>query len=519
MRQSHIIVINAAIMWATHVFLLVPQLILVPYLIGTIGEAGYGVYALVWSLMMSIEQFQRSLQSGVVKYSAGFLAQGRMDDVNKVVSTSFVYSILLAVVASAGTLVAAAFYKDPTGNIGSALVVVGIMVLFIFPLTPYIAVIQSRQRYYVGAIAQTVSKYISLLAVVIWFYTIGPSVEALIIIMAGTLFLSRLAQVPVAYRLVPGLQNRPRLFDRGHFRLISAFGATTVLASVCLAANSTGVRWLMDALESTSFITHLAIMLMPGLLLSQIISAITITVMPATSAYEATENQRMLQELLIRGMRYTAILALAGLITTSLLMRNVLNVWVGPNYLFLAPYVQILFAGQAFILNTSISHHMLKGLGKLRSVVFIYAFGLVIVPIGLILALFHILHNPYVAVTAGLVAGHLVCGCLQIGFCAKAVHVDLRGVFIRVYAQPLIVAAAVSLVALGIVAASGIDGLIGRASVSVLAIVLFFCGCYAFVATAAERQQVNELIQLATRKVTMLIGQNKRDSHDTTIKK
>ena len=121
MRQSYLILSNAAIMWATRVFLLVPQLILVPYLIGTIGESGYGVYALVWSLMMSIEQLQLSLQQGVVKYSAGFLAQGRMDEVNKVVSTSFVYSILLAVVACAGTLVAAAFYKDPTGQIGSTL--------------------------------------------------------------------------------------------------------------------------------------------------------------------------------------------------------------------------------------------------------------------------------------------------------------------------------------------------------------------------------------------------------------
>ena len=77
-------------MWATQVLQLVPQLIIVPYLIGTIGDAGYGVYALVWSLMMSIEQLQSSLQQGVVKYSAGYLAQGRVDDVNRIVSSSFV---------------------------------------------------------------------------------------------------------------------------------------------------------------------------------------------------------------------------------------------------------------------------------------------------------------------------------------------------------------------------------------------------------------------------------------------
>ncbi len=68
--------------------LLVPQLILVPYLIATIGETGYGVYALVWSLLLGIDQLLQSLQSGVVKYSAGFLAEGRIDDVNRVVSSA-----------------------------------------------------------------------------------------------------------------------------------------------------------------------------------------------------------------------------------------------------------------------------------------------------------------------------------------------------------------------------------------------------------------------------------------------
>jgi len=35
MRQSHLILFNATIMWVSRVLLLVPQLILVPYLLGT----------------------------------------------------------------------------------------------------------------------------------------------------------------------------------------------------------------------------------------------------------------------------------------------------------------------------------------------------------------------------------------------------------------------------------------------------------------------------------------------------
>jgi len=452
---------------------------------------------------MSIEQLQSSLQSGVVKYSAAFLAQGRMSEVNKVVSSSFVYSLLLAVLACIGILIVVAVYNDPSGQISTALCVVGLMILFILPLTPYIAVIQSRQLYYVGAIAETISKYIGLLAVVIWFSIVRPSVVALIIIMAGMLLLSRLAQIPFAYRLLPGLRNSFRLFDRTSFRLIVAFGATMVLVSICITVNSTGIRWLMDSLVSTSFVTHLAIMLMPGLLLSQIIGATTITIMPATSAYEATGNQRMLRELLIRGMRYTMILVLAGLFAASLLMWNVMSIWLGPDYVFLAPYALVLFASISFMMSASVAHHMLKGMGKLRAMVVIYGLGFVIVPIGLFLIIFQTWHNPYVAVVAGLAMGHLVCGFLQMGFCTKMLHVDLRGILIRVYAQPIIVATAVCVVVVGIITISGIDDLFERLCVSSLAILLFFSGCYAIIATTSERQQIKGVIQLAKRKIMM----------------
>lgn len=483
-------------MWGSNVLLLVPQLILVPYLIRTIGEEGYGVYALVWPLMMSIEELQISLQQGVIKYSAGFLVQDRMDEVNKFVSSSFVFSVILAVLACAGSLTAAVFFKDASGQISSALVVMGIMVIFIVPLTPYVAVIQSQQRYYVNAIAETISRYISLFVVIAWFHITRPSVEALIIIMAGTIFLARFVQVPIAYRLVPGLRNHPRLCDREHLNLIISFGGMVVLICLCLLVNSTGVRWLMNSLGSTSFVAHLAIIIMPSGLLSGIIGAMTITAMPATSAYHATGNQQMLQELLIRGLRYTMILVLAGLFVAGVLMKNVLSLWVGPSYTFLAPYALVLFSSTAFMLVTAIAHYMLKGLGKLKVVVGIYLVGLVVVPITFILVVFLLGHNPYIAVTAGLVSGHLVCGCLNIAFCTRTVHADMRGIIIRVYAQPLCIAAAVWLMVLGILTYSGLEGLVFRILVSIFSLMIFFGGCYAFIATASERQQIKDILLL-----------------------
>jgi hypothetical protein len=63
------------------------------------------------------------------------------------------------------------------------------------------------------------------------------------------------------------------------------------------------------------------------------------------------------------------------------------------------------------------------------------------------------------------------------------------------------VAAPVCLFALGIVTIIGIDGLVGRSCVSLLALLLLFIACYLLIATEAEQQQVKELRQLILNRL------------------
>lgn len=492
MRQSHLILSNALVTWASRVLLLVPQVILVPFLIRTLGEAGYGVYALIWSLLMGIDRLEQSLQSGVIKHSAAFLAEHRIDEVNRVVSSSFVYSLLLAVVASVGIFIAA-FLTKAASDLRISLFIVAVLILFIIPLTPYIAVIKARQCFFVGVMASTVGKYITLGVTIGWFSLSTPSVGALIVITAVMLLAERLIQAPIAHLMVPGLQNRPRLSDRNAFRLIFAFGGMTVFVALCNIANTTGIRWLMNWLVSTNFVAHLAIMLMPGMLLSQIVLAMTITVMPATSAYEATGNDRMLRELLIRSIRYTTVIVLAALLVAVLLAKGVVNLWVGPDYVFLAPYALAIFASVVFRMATSSAHHMLKGLGKLRITIIIQLIGNVILPFGLILLVFFLVRNPYLAVTVGLVAGNLLCAVLNTRYSVAAVHAHLPDVVSQAFVQPLFAGAVASAPAILLIEYADINTFSVRAGIAIIATLGFLAQMYLLYATPAERRGIREL--------------------------
>jgi O-antigen/teichoic acid export membrane protein len=503
-RQSHLILSNAIVIWTARILQLVPQLILVPFLIHRIGDSGYGMYAMIWSLIAAVDQLQRSLQSGVVKYSAAFLAQKRIDEVNKIISSSFVFSILLAILACTGIISVTIFYKHPSGNLIVAILVVGATTLLTIPLTPYVAVIQSLQRYYVDATTETIFRYLSLLTLSIWFRLSGPSLQAPIIVMAAALLLSRFAQVPIAYHFIPGLQNRLSLFNMASFRMITCFGITIVVASLCLAINTTGIRWLIGTLVSPSIVTHLAIILMPGLLLAQVVEAVTVTVMPATSAYEATGNKPMLQELLICGMRYTTVLIFMGIIAAGLMMQNVLRIWVGQKYVFLSPYAIASFVSLSFMLSTSIGHHMLKGLGKLKAIIFIYLIGLVLVPISLFLLLYRVGNDHYFAIVVGLSAGNIVCGCLQIGYCSKAVNLGLNKLLERVYYRPMFIISVTMIPIWGFLHMCEINTIIGRLIISFIASLVFAVLSYLFIVTSDEKIQIRSAIYAIANKITMV---------------
>lgn len=492
---------NGVIIWVCRLLCLIPQLVLVPYLIRTIGNEGYSIYVLMWSLIMSIELLGNSLQEGIVKYSASLIAQSRIDQVSKLISTSFVCAIVLAFLVSTCLIGLSLLYNNSMGKTGLAIIIVSIIIYFLMPIIPYVAIIESVKKPYITVVAETIFRFASLVLVIISFALFKPSVYALITIMSVTFLITRMVQIPIAYRMVGGLRNRPTLFRWASLRLISKFSLGMFLVSLFLVMNVTGLRWLMSIFVSTNFVGHLAIMVMPAQLLKQMIGAITITVMPSISACQAAHNNESIEELVVRGTRYVTILVLVGGLVGIIMMKDIISVWVGREYSFLADYALMVFIGMAFLQCTDVLHHTLKGLGEIRAVVMIYMFGLVIVPLGIILVMVDLSDDPYLAVSLGLLVGYLVCGVLNILIFIKVFYPQPRYVILRSYIKPLLVAVPVYCLALSATYTYGFRISYVHAVIAVIGVILYFLGYYYFITTKKERDEVDQIIFLVRMKV------------------
>lgn len=491
MRDSQIIIFNAGAMWAARALNVVPQLILVPFLLSSLGERSYGVYVLVWSLMVGVLQFEQSFQSGVVKISAEFLALERLSSINKVLTSALSISFPLALI-TCGSLLVASFliHHEGSESLAVSVAIVAVAALLLIPLTPYVGMIQSTQRYYIDALAETFLRYVGLLVLIAWFSAAEASVTATVAIMSAVLVLTRIVQAPLAYRLVPSLRFEANNFDWTIVRRLLSFGSMAVLLSISLTINNTGVKWIMGVLATPQLVAHLAIMLMPVVLLSQMMNVVSIPAMPAASGFKASGKDSLVDELVTRGVRYTTIIALPAVLLAALLLEQLLTLWVGSEYAFLAPYSLTLIITGAIVSSTSTCHHALKGTGKLRAVIGISLTCRALIPVAIIAVANLTGHSPYISVVSGLAVGNLLQAFLEVRFSLKELNTKSLDFLRRGYLEPLLPLVAILPPTLYLVSHFEIAALAESFLVTGLAIGAYLGSCYLWIFSDSERQLV-----------------------------
>ena len=509
MQQSHRLIYNTFILWLMRVLRLIPDLLLLPLILRQVGQDAYGVYVLAWSLTVVVELAQVGLSTAVVKYGAACFAERRMDELNRILSAACAYCLAVGVL---GCLVISLLAQLSRGGLwmsshagteaGSfAFFMVGLTVLVTVPVSPYLGILQAMQRHDLAAVVQTGTQYLRLLLVLVWFAVMGPSLESLMIGSVLAFATRSWLLVWLAYRLVPGLHNRITQIRREVLWRLFSFGGMILLCTGCTALGDTGMKWMMGCLVDTSFVAHMSILLLPAQLLSEIVAAMTLTVMPAASQCCALAQGAVMKELLVRGTRYVALAGAAATVAAVFALRPVLAAWLGSGYVFLSGYALVVLSSAAFLMSTSCAHHVLRGTGHLGLSLLNSVVGIALVPPVVAAVGTCISGRPYGALVVGVSLGNIVYGVMQIVTCSAVVGVPLREVVLRSYVPVLCSAGVICLGLLSVEGCFGVGGVgeqIAKGMVASILCGLVFCICFS---TSAERNLLKEGVLLAVRRV------------------
>jgi len=385
------------------------QLVLIPLIIGTLGQAEYGLWALAFSVLGFLTLLDFGLAPGVVKAVAQATASGDVLRRNRMLSTiTFVYlglALLAALVVGGLALGYGSWLDVPDGARGRAVAVFLILGTrtwaIVLPFGLFRGVLFGAQRVVLISAIQIVCSL--LLAAGTWLVLdAGYGLVGMAWVNLGLLAVEHAAYVAVAFRVVPHLRVSPRLFDRTLLREASEFGVFQLVVSlsalVLLRTGNILVQIFLSLSAVALYSVPLKIAEYAVLLLKPLVNNLT----PVAAQLGEAGDTRGLRALVIYGARIALLPAalLAG--GAWAFGREALVLWVGDSFAEAAPVLIVLLTAIALSMPqivvsgvfTMTGRHRFTALAAVASVTvnlaasvaLVYVFGLTGVALGTLAA-------------------------------------------------------------------------------------------------------------------------------------
>jgi O-antigen/teichoic acid export membrane protein len=459
MRVSTRIVINALTSWAATLTRAAIGVVLVPFLLVKLGTEGYGLVALLGATMASTRLLDLGLRNALGRQLAEQVARNDVEGFNQLASTAFALFLMIGTLFGAGCLLAAPWlavaFNIPDALMAEAVFAIrwyGAISIVLSFLTPvFSASLASQHRFdvvHAANMGASILQGLSLLAVL---GLTQAGVYGWIAVMLASEALRLMITSHLAHRVCPTLVIGPGQLRGASLRPLLSLGRWMYALQV---THLLGER--ADPIVITAFYGPAGVAIYsPALALHGVVrplvSVLSAQLFPiATDAY-VTGSVRDLQEVLIRGTRYTLLMGIPFCVVLGVFATPIMQVWLedslGADYRIAA---NVLVGWAIVDLLTSAGgaqYPLLLGMNRLR---FLVLLG---VPAGVINVLLSIWLVGYtswgiVGVIVATAAVSAVFRPIATAYAARCCALPLHRYFAEAYLRPLLVLAMLTAIGL-----------------------------------------------------------------------
>lgn len=321
--------------------------LLMPYLIGALGDAWYGAWVFIGAVLSYAVVLDIGVFAAAERYVSAAFAKKDDAAANRVLATCFWFYTLIGVVAGAAIAglgsAASAFIDDPelARAARGALFIGAADTALFFVFGAFNGVIVGRYRYDIASLFG-IAKIAGRTLAIILLVRSPPGLVTLAAITFAFNLAERLARAGLAWRLFPQIDLRPRLSSLSEWKALALFGAKSFLIET-----ADKVRLQIDVVVIGAFLGAAAIVRYNIALrivsyLAQLgMSAIQVTI-PLFSAHAARATRRTLRRDFAIASRIAAIfggLAIGGAMVVG---ETVIALWIGEDYASAAIYLYVL---------------------------------------------------------------------------------------------------------------------------------------------------------------------------------
>lgn len=508
------VAINAGSRYAAMAVTTVTALLLTPFLIRTLGKEAYGLQALSHQCLQFIGMAALAVGLSYQRFAAEHYAKGEFAAMNTVMSLGLSLSLISAAILMAGTLITAVF-ADALFGLPPDLVPTARIVLIVLGFASSCHIVNGvwkspvfiRQRFHLESIANVVATVAAALGVWILFRAFRPSIVAWVILAAGLrLAIEWLYVIPRARRSMPEMHVRlapirswPTLRSMLNFSLLNFLGIVGFLLyyatdSIIISnVNELGIGHVTDYNVAQRWDPQLRMMI------TSFVGALT----PIMTADVAVGHIDKLRVTILRGTRYSLILAFGPCVLLAVLARPFLQHWLGSEFSEVSVGVmRLIMAGLILSIPGIVAYEALYACGRLGPAVTAILLGGVL-NLFLSIALVKIAGMGLLGVALGsaisLVAVNFFC--LPLMLC-RATDLPMRKLLLEAVLPALLGAIPFAVLALALHRAWPATSLI-------LVLIQFaLCGLFYAISvwflslTADDRLKVRRTLAAASRRVT-----------------
>ncbi len=372
-ERSSQIIKNVLMNWVAFAATIITGFLMSPFLVHNLGDAVYGVWVLLGSLVGYMGLLDFGLTVSTVKYVAEHRARGDQEAINKVMSGSLaVYSAVGLLTLFIGGAVSFYFndiFNSPLSrNVAAAAVILATINQAIsFPAAVFVGMIRGYQRYDLdaGVTAVTIAVRSALVVVLV---KMGYGILALSAVTFAFDIVRMAYLAWWCYRLNPAIVIARKYIDAAHLRTLLGYSSLVFVIVIAKRMIFFTDSIVVGAFLSTAAVTAYFVGNRLVLYLHSLVSEMVGVLTPAASDLDARNQHGAIKELVIISTKYTLLLALPASAIFFILGGIFIELWMGPAYKGSWLIMIILTAGILAHLIEMPSHTMLLGRGKHRIV-------------------------------------------------------------------------------------------------------------------------------------------------------
>lgn len=362
---------NVSASWFGYTAHLVIAFLFVPFIAGTLGEARYGVWAIVFQAIGYFSLLDLGFEKALLRFVSRYLAQRDFARINQVLQSSLRVYLVTGTLIILGVWITAT-YLFPLLNIESAehlkegqqaLIIAGIYLGIRFFLLPYGGSLNAFQRFDWNRMLGVTEEIVRTLAMV-WLLYNDYGLPALALALLGTSLLFQILSIVVLKRLHPEIQFGTSGWNKSTALEMFSYSRTTLGISlgwlVVFGSDVILLGYLASASAAGVYQPGAQLILMMRVAIHSVSAPFT----TAVSHLESENRMTQVRELYLKGIKYASFMSFGFAVGVILYARPFVALWLPEGFGGSADVMRILAISAAFFLPQILANAILFGIDK-----------------------------------------------------------------------------------------------------------------------------------------------------------